>query len=73
MNKSDKIYVAGHRGLVGSALMRRLERGGYRNLVSRSHSDLDLTNQYRDLAHSDIGRPDLLPQPGDTRGPHGEQ
>jgi len=45
VNKSDKIYVAGHHGLVGSALMRRLERGGYRNLVSRSHSDLDLTNQ----------------------------
>jgi hypothetical protein len=38
----------------------------------RDH-DLDLTNQYRELAHSDIGRPDLLPQPGDPRGPHGEQ
>jgi hypothetical protein len=38
----------------------------------RDH-DLDLTNQYRDLAHSDIGRPDLVPQPGDPRGPHGEQ
>jgi hypothetical protein len=38
----------------------------------RDH-DLDLANQYRDLAHSDTGRPDLLPQPGDPRGPHGEQ
>jgi len=38
----------------------------------RDH-DLDLTNQYRDQAHSDIGRTDLLPQPGDPRGPHGEQ
>ena len=38
----------------------------------RDH-DLDLTNQYRDLAHSDIDRTDLLPQPGDPRGPHGEQ
>ena len=38
----------------------------------RDH-DLDLTNQYRELAHSDIGRPDLVPQPGDPRGPHGEQ
>jgi hypothetical protein len=38
----------------------------------RDH-DLDLTNQYRGLAHSDIGRPDLVPQPGDPRGPHGEQ
>ncbi len=38
----------------------------------RDH-DLDLTNQYRGLAHSDIGRPDLVPQQGDPRGPHGEQ
>ncbi|MBV9071293.1 MAG: hypothetical protein JO093_18225 [Acidobacteria bacterium] len=38
----------------------------------RDH-DLDLTNQYRDIAHSDAGRPDLLPQPGDPRGAHGEQ
>ncbi|HSY49402.1 MAG TPA: hypothetical protein VLC46_11365 [Thermoanaerobaculia bacterium] len=38
----------------------------------RDH-DLDLTNQYRGLAHSDTGRPDLVPQPGDPRGPHGEQ
>ncbi len=38
----------------------------------RDH-DLDLTNQYRALAHSDIGRPDLVPQQGDPRGPHGEQ
>jgi len=38
----------------------------------RDH-DLDLTNQYRGLAHSDLGRPDLVPQPGDPRGPHGEQ
>jgi hypothetical protein len=38
----------------------------------RDH-DLDLANQYRDIAHSDAGRPDLVPQPGDPRGPHGEQ
>jgi hypothetical protein len=38
----------------------------------RDH-DLDLSNQYRDIARSDVGRPDLLPQPGDPRGPHGEQ
>ena len=40
--------------------------------LMRDH-DLDLSNQYRDLAHSDTGRPDLLPQTGDPRGPHGEQ
>ena len=41
----SRIYVAGHRGLVGSALMRRLQAGGYRNIVARRHSELDLTNQ----------------------------
>jgi len=45
MNKSAKIYVAGHRGLVGGAIMRRLESGGYTNVITRTHSELDLTNQ----------------------------
>lgn len=43
MNKKDKIYVAGHRGLVGSALIRRLEQQGYENLIVRTHNELDLT------------------------------
>lgn len=41
----SKIYVAGHRGLVGSALMRRLAAKGYRNLITRTHAELDLTQQ----------------------------
>jgi GDP-L-fucose synthase len=45
MDKNAKIYVAGHRGLVGSALMRQLEAQGYKNIVTRSHAALDLTNQ----------------------------
>lgn len=45
MEKDSKIYVAGHRGLVGSALMRQLEARGYRNLVTRTHAELDLTEQ----------------------------
>lgn len=45
MNKRDKIFVAGHRGLVGSAIVRRLLTSGYDNLVTRSHADLDLTDQ----------------------------
>lgn len=45
MDKSAKIYVAGHRGLVGSALMRQLDKQGYENLVTRTHAELDLTNQ----------------------------
>ncbi len=45
MKPSSKIYVAGHRGLVGSALVRRLKSGGYSNIVQRTHAELDLTNQ----------------------------
>ncbi|KAI3814403.1 hypothetical protein L1987_19158 [Smallanthus sonchifolius] len=45
VEKSGKIFVAGHRGLVGSAVVRRLRSLGYTNLILRSHSELDLTNQ----------------------------
>jgi GDP-L-fucose synthetase len=45
MEKQDKIYVAGHRGMVGSAIVRELERQGYQNIVTRSHAALDLTRQ----------------------------
>ncbi|MFD1121500.1 GDP-L-fucose synthase family protein [Methylophilus flavus] len=44
MDKNAKIYVAGHRGLVGSALIRSLTQKGYNNLITRSHAELDLTN-----------------------------
>ena len=45
MEKSSKIYVAGHRGMVGSAIVRELQRQGYSNIVTRTHKDLDLTRQ----------------------------
>ncbi|KAI7727008.1 hypothetical protein M8C21_002380 [Ambrosia artemisiifolia] len=45
LDKSAKIFVAGHRGLVGSAVVRRLRILGYTNLILRNHSELDLTNQ----------------------------
>ncbi len=45
MNKDSKIYVAGHRGLVGSAIVRNLEAKGYTNIIYRTHKELDLTNQ----------------------------
>lgn len=45
MKQDSKIYVAGHRGLVGSALMRQLQAKGYTNLVTRTHAELDLTDQ----------------------------
>ena len=45
MNKDTKIYVAGHHGLVGSAIMRQLETRGHTNLITRTHEELDLINQ----------------------------
>ncbi|PIQ94106.1 MAG: GDP-fucose synthetase [Nitrospirae bacterium CG_4_10_14_0_8_um_filter_41_23] len=45
MEKDSKIYIAGHRGLVGSALVRRLTEPGYMNLIVRTHAELDLTRQ----------------------------
>lgn len=44
MEKDAKIYVAGHRGLVGSSILRALDRAGYKNVVYRTHKELDLTN-----------------------------
>jgi GDP-L-fucose synthase len=45
MDKNSKIYVAGHRGLVGSAIVRNLKSKGYHNIITRTHEELDLTNQ----------------------------
>ena len=45
LQKEDKIYIAGHRGLVGSAIVRQLEERGFTNLLMRTHKELDLTNQ----------------------------
>ncbi len=45
MNKSDKIYIAGHRGMVGSAIQRKLQAEGYNNIITQSSSELDLRDQ----------------------------
>ena len=45
MNKNSKIYIAGHRGMVGSAIVRELQRQGYTNLITRTHAELDLCRQ----------------------------
>ena len=45
MEKDSKIYIAGHRGMVGSAILRRLKEEGYSNLLFRSSTELDLRNQ----------------------------
>ena len=46
MNKSDKIFVAGHRGMVGSAIVRKLKIDGYNNIIVRNSKELDLRNQF---------------------------
>jgi GDP-L-fucose synthase len=58
MNKNSKIYIAGHTGLVGSALCRRLIADGYSNLIVRNHSDLDLTRQKDVEALFHLEKPD---------------
>ena len=45
MEQNSKIYVAGHRGMVGSAIVRELQRQGYTNIITRTHKELDLINQ----------------------------
>ena len=45
MEQNAKIYVAGHRGMVGSAIVRELQRQGYKNIITRTHAELDLINQ----------------------------
>ena len=50
MEKDAKIYVSGHRGLVGSAIVRKLKEKGYANIITRSSQELDLTNQAATLA-----------------------
>lgn len=60
MNKTDKIYVAGHRGLVGSAIMRNLQEKGYTNIIGRTHKELDLTNQAAVNRFFEEERPDVV-------------
>ena len=60
LRKDSKIYVAGHRGLVGSAIWNNLKARGYDNLVGRTHKELDLTDQVAVRAFFDEERPDAV-------------
>jgi GDP-L-fucose synthase len=60
MRTTDRIYVAGHRGLVGSAIMRRLQAGGYSNIVTRTHAELDLADQRAVQAFFAAEKPDVI-------------
>jgi GDP-L-fucose synthase len=60
MNKKDKIYIAGHKGMVGSSIIRLLESKGYKNLLTSSHNELDLTNQIQVQDFFEKERPDYV-------------
>lgn len=60
MNKSDKIYVAGHNGMVGSAIVRQLKNNGFTNLVVRNSKELDLTNQQFVNGFFETEKPDYV-------------
>ena len=60
MDSNQKIYVAGHRGMVGSAIVRNLQAKGYNNIVTRTHSELDLTNQSQVASFFETEQPDQV-------------
>ncbi len=60
MNKEDKIYIAGHRGMVGSALVRLLEQQGYSNIITRTSKELDLRNQAQVASFFAAEKPDYV-------------
>ena len=60
MELSDKIYIAGHRGLVGSSIVRQLEARGFSNLITRTQKELDLTNQGEMSNFFSAEKPDLV-------------
>lgn len=60
MNKQDKIYIAGHRGLVGSAILKNLKEKGFHNIITRTHKELDLTSQQETAAFFEKEKPDYV-------------
>ena len=60
MNKNYKIYIAGHKGMVGSAIWRALESKGYTNLIGRTSKELDLRNQQAANAFFELEKPDYV-------------
>ena len=60
MEKNSKIYIAGHRGLVGSAILRKLQNDGYLNLIYKTHDELDLTNQQEVKKFFEIEKPEFV-------------
>lgn len=68
MNKESRIYVAGHRGMVGSAIVRELQRQSYTNIITRTHQELDLTRQTEVEAFFEAERPEYVFMPAGKVG-----
>ena len=60
MNKNDKIYVAGHKGMVGSAIVRKLKKEGFDNIITRTSAEVDLRNQQQVTAFFQAEKPDYV-------------
>ena len=60
MQKNEKIFVAGHRGLVGSAITRELKNKGYADIITRTHNELDLTNSHAVKLFFEEEKPDYV-------------
>lgn len=60
IDKNAKIYIAGHRGMVGSAILRRLQRGGYTRLITRTREELDLLEQRAVFDFLDVEKPEYI-------------
>ena len=60
MDKEARIYIAGHRGLVGSAIQRVLEADGYKNILGRTHAEMDLADQDQVRAFFESEKPDYV-------------
>ena len=60
INLKSKIYVAGHRGLVGSAIIRKLKEKGYKNLIYKEKNKLDLTDQFKVIKYLKKERPEFV-------------
>ncbi|EMP08241.1 RmlD substrate binding domain protein [Leptospira interrogans serovar Pyrogenes str. 200701872] len=60
MEKESKIYIAGHKGLVGSAIERVLKKEGYENILGKTHAELDLTEQSKVNEFFEVNRPEYV-------------
>ncbi len=60
VKQADKIFIAGHSGMVGSAIMRKFNAEGFNNLLTKSPTDLDLRNQFEVNSFFEVEKPDVV-------------